>query len=80
MTWSALQNRILVMFDDKDCISKSAKTLQSFQKAIIILLVEANRWLVQDVKDSRKPRSDLAREPNALALTARKRAARPIKV
>ncbi len=68
------QNGILVVLDDDDRIAKIAKTTQGFEQAGIVALVQADRRLVEHIEHAGEPRADLAGEPDALALSARKRA------
>jgi hypothetical protein len=65
-----LQDRVLVVLDDDDCVAEVAQALQRAEQALVVALVEADRGLVEDVQNARQARADLAREADALALAA----------
>src|SRR6185437_3887557 len=55
-------DRFLVMLDDEHGVAEAAEALQRLQEAVVVLLVEADRGLVEDVEDSREAAADLAGE------------------
>src|SRR6185369_1466334 len=75
-----MADRVLVMLDDEHGVAEPAEAFQRFEQSVVVLLVEADRWLVEDVEDAREAASDLAREADALALAARQRAAGAVEV
>ena len=48
-----------------------AQRLQGPQQALVVALVQANGWLVEDVQHADQPRADLRREANALRFASR---------
>lgn len=48
-------NRILIMLNDDDGIADIAQALKRLDQALVIALMEANRWLVQNVQDTHEP-------------------------
>jgi hypothetical protein len=75
-----MANGVLVMLDDEHGVAEGFQALQGFEKAVVVLLVEADRGLVEDIKDAREAGADLTGETDALALAARERAAGAIEV
>ena len=73
------QDGLLVMLDNDHRIAEVAQPAQAFQQAGIVALVQADRWLVEDIEHPGKAGTDLAGEANALALAARQRARCPVK-
>ncbi len=73
-------DRVLVMLDDEHGVAERFEALQRFEEAVVVLLVEADRRLVEDVEDAREAGADLRGEADALALAARKRAAGAVEV
>ena len=63
-------DRVLVMLDDEHGVAEAAQALEGFEQAVVVLLVEADRGLVEDVEDAREAAADLGREADALALAA----------
>src|SRR5690606_37668616 len=68
------QNGILVVLDDDNRIAEIAQAAQGLEQAGIVALMQADRGLVEHIKHAGESRADLAGEPDALALAARKRA------
>jgi hypothetical protein len=68
-------DRLLVMLDHEHGVAEPAKALKGLEQAVVVLLVEADRGLVEDVEDARQAAADLAGEADPLALAARERAA-----
>src|SRR4051794_11425492 len=73
-------DRLLVMLDDEHGIAEPAQALERLEQAVVVLLVEADRGLVEDVEDARQAAADLAREADALAFAAAERARRAVEV
>ena len=63
-------DRVLVMLDHQHGVAEALEALQRFEQAVIVLLVEADRRLVEDVEHARQAGADLAGEADALALAA----------
>ena len=63
------------VFDDNDGIPDVAEPLKRGQQAGVVALVQANRWLVEDVDYPDQPRANLRGKPNALSLAATESAA-----
>ena len=63
-------DRVLVMLDHQHGVAEAAEALERFEEAVIVLLVEADRRLVEDVEHAGEARADLAGEADALALAA----------
>ena len=73
-------DRLLVMLDDEDGVAEAAEALERLEEAVVVLLVEADRRLVEDVEDAREAGADLAGEADALALAAAERARLAVEV
>src|SRR5688500_3996860 len=63
------------MLDDEDGIAEIAQARKRVEEAIVVALVEANAWFVQDVEHADKAGADLRGEANALGFAAAERAA-----
>src|SRR6185369_14779146 len=68
------------MLDDQYRVAERLEALERLEQAVVVLLVEADRGLVEDVEDAREAGADLAGEADALALAARERAAGAVEV
>ena len=66
-------DRIFVVFDDDDGVAEIAQAIERQQQALVVALMQADRWLVEDVHDADEARSDLAGESDALRFAARQR-------
>lgn len=66
-----LPHGLLVMLDHDHRIALVAQVLQSRQQPVIIALVQPDGRLVEHIEHPGQPRSDLARQPDALALASR---------
>jgi hypothetical protein len=73
-------DRVLVMLDDEHGVAEAAEALEGFEEAVVVLLVEADRGLVEDVEDAREAGADLRGEADALALAAGQGAAGAVEV
>jgi hypothetical protein len=73
-------DRLLVMFDDEHGVAEPAQALEGLEQAVVVLLVKADRRLVEDIEDAGEAGADLRREADALALAARERAAGAVEV
>ncbi len=67
-------DRVLVVFDDDQGVTKVAQPDQRLDEATVVPLVQADRRLVQDVEDPDQPRTDLGGEPDPLRLPPGQRA------
>src|SRR5207237_8413089 len=73
-------DRLLVMLDHEHRVAEAAEALERLEEAVVVLLVEADRGLVEDVEDAREAAADLAGEADALAFATGERAACAVKV
>ena len=71
-------HRAFVVFNDDDGIAKVAQSLERGDQSLVVALVQADRWLIKDVKHADEARTDLRGEPNALRLPARERGSRAV--
>ncbi len=67
-------DRVLVVLDHDHGVAEVAQPFQRLQEPRIVALVQADRGLVEHVKDAGEAGADLRGEPDALALAAGKRA------
>src|SRR3954451_21419282 len=73
-------DRLLVMLDHEHGVAEAAEALERLEQAVVVLLVEADRGLVEDVEHAREAAADLAGEADALGLAAAQRAAGAVEV
>ena len=73
-TWSAGEDRVLVVLHHDHGVADVAQVLERFQQAGVVALVQADGGLVQHVEHAGETGADLRGEPDALALAARQRA------
>ena len=73
-TWSAVEDRVLVVLDDDHGVADVAQVLERLEQARVVALVQADGRLVEHVEHAGEPGADLRGEPDALALAARQRA------
>ena len=66
-------DRLLVVLDDDDRVAEIAKPRERGQECPVVALVQADRRLVEHVQHAGQVRSDLRRQPDALALAAGER-------
>jgi hypothetical protein len=66
-----LAYRIFVVLHDDHGIAEIAQIDERVEQPLIVALVQPDRRLIEDVHDTDQPRTDLAREPDALRLAAR---------
>ncbi len=71
-------HRVLVVFDDDHRVAHVAQPLQRGDQAVVVAGMQADRGFVEDVEHAHQPRSDLARQANALGLAAGERRRRAI--
>ncbi len=71
-------NRLLVVLDDDQRVAQIAQPGEGRDQLGVVLLVQADRRLVEDVQHAHQRRSDLGRQPDALRLSAGQRRRRPI--
>ena len=64
---------LFVVFHDEDGVAHVAQPFEAREQAGIVARVEADAWLVENVKDADQSRADLAREANALRFAPRER-------
>ena len=65
------------MFDNDQRVAEVAKALQGGDQALVITLMQANRWLIQDVENPDQSRPDLGGQPDTLSFTTGKGSGRP---
>ncbi len=63
------------MFDNQNGISQVAQALQGLEEAFVVALMEADAWLVKNIKNSHQTCANLGGEADALRFTSGKRAA-----
>src|SRR3954451_979059 len=73
-------DRLLVMLDHQHGVAEAAQALERLEQAVVVLLVEADRGLVEDVEHAGEAAADLACEADALGFAAREGAAGAIEV
>ena len=66
-------NRLLVVLDDEHGVAEIAKPAQRREQTPVVALVQPDRRLVEHVQHAGELRSDLRRQPDALAFAARQR-------
>ena len=66
-------DRLFVVFDDEHGVAEIAQLAERREQPAVVALVQADRRLVEHVQHAGQLRSDLRREPDALALAARER-------
>jgi hypothetical protein len=54
------------VFDNEHRVTHVTQVFQRLQQAVVVALVQANRWFIEDVHDSGEPRADLRGQPDAL--------------
>ena len=54
-------DRVLVMLDDQHGVAEDREALERLEQPIVVLLVKADRRLVEDVEDAREARCRSAR-------------------
>src|SRR5437870_2285412 len=67
------------MLDHQDGIADVAQAAQRADEPRVVALVQADRWLVEDVTHADESRADLSCKSNALRFSAGKRAGFSIK-
>src|SRR5690606_10586235 len=65
------EDGVLVVLDDDDRVAEVTQTLQGFEQACIVALVQADGWLVEHIEHAGETRADLAGQTDALAFAAR---------
>src|SRR5580765_2995019 len=73
-------DRLLVVLDHQHRVAEAAQALERLEQAVVVLLVEADRRLVEDVEHAREAAADLRGEADALALAAAQGAAGAVEV
>src|SRR4029077_13074938 len=71
-------NGFFIVFNPDSGIAEAPQPPQRSEQARVVPLMQSNARLVQNVKNARKPRADLRRQPDPLRFSARKRTALPI--
>ena len=66
-------DHVPVMFDDQQRVSKIAQPVQRGEQAGVVARVQADRRLVQDIKDAAQAAAELAGQTDALCLAVRER-------
>ncbi len=65
-----LLHRLVVVLDHHHRVADVAQVLEGGEELLVVALVEADRWLVEDVDDAGQLGADLAGEADPLALAA----------
>ena len=63
---------LLVVLHHDDRVAKITKPHQGPDQALVVALVQADRWLVQHVKHAHQPAADLAGQADPLGFAPRK--------
>ena len=61
---------VFVVLDDEDGIAEVAELFESFDEFVIVPLVEADRWFVEDIEDALELTADLGGKADALGFAA----------
>ena len=65
-----LAHGVFVVLDDEDGIAEVAQAFERGDETLVVALVQADRWLVEDVQDAAQAGTDLGGEADALAFAA----------
>ena len=65
-------NGIFIVLDNKYGITAVSELLEGLNKTVVVSLMEANRRLVQNVKDAHKASTNLSCQANTLGFSTRK--------
>ena len=65
-----LADGVFVVLDDEDGVAQVAEVFEGVEEALVVALMEADGGLIEYIKHTPKPRSDLGGEPDALTLAA----------
>src|SRR5438445_7323254 len=68
------QHGVAVVLDHQHRVAQFLKALKRRQQTLVVALMQSNRRFVEDVEYADQARSDLCRQPNALAFAPRKTA------
>src|SRR5437867_13328421 len=71
-------NRLFIVLDDQNRVAQVPQLLQSFQQAIVIAMMQSDRWLVQHIQYAAKFGSNLRRQTDSLAFSAGERRRRAV--
>ena len=71
-------NCVLIMFYNNQGISEITQSGQSFDKAAVIALMQADTWFIQNIEDSGEARTDLRSQTDALCFATRERCCRAL--
>ena len=61
-------------------LPRSRSRIEGLDQALVVALVETDRWFVEDVEHADQPRSDLGGQPDPLGLAAGEGGGRPVRV
>ena len=67
---------LFIVLDDQNGVAEIAQVFERGQQAIVVAMVQADGGLVENVEDAAQLRSDLRRQTDALAFSARERGGR----
>jgi len=62
------------VLDDQHGITQVAQTFQRGEQPVVVALMQADAWLIQNIKHTDERGADLGRKPDALRLAAGERA------
>src|SRR3546814_15611277 len=68
------------MVDDDHRVAKVAEPFQCREQPVVVALMEADAWFVENIEHPRQAAADLAGETDALAFAAAERAAGAVEV
>src|SRR3546814_7232190 len=68
------------MLDDDHRVAKVAEPFQCREQPVVVALMEADAWFVENIEHPRQAAADLAGETDALAFAAAERAAGAVEV
>ncbi len=63
-------DRLFVMFDDDNGIAEIAEMPECVQQALVVSLMQADGWLVENIHDANQAGTNLTGKSDALSLTA----------
>ena len=68
---------VFIVFDDNERIAQVAQALEGFQELVVVPLVQADGWFVQDIEDADQARPNLGGQADTLGFAAGQGARRP---
>jgi hypothetical protein len=65
-----LTDGVFIMLDDEHGVAEVAEVFKRFDEALVVALMQADGWLVENIKNATQARTDLSGEADALAFAA----------